>query len=274
MTIKMIALDLDNTLLDSHKRLSQRNERVLRQLHHQGMKIVLCTGRPINAIWPLIKQLGLTDEDDCTINFNGGLVLQNTSRKVLFRQGMGYENIHLVYDYCQRHHYPLNVLDFESVYELTDLGKSGYSNFIHHIQYHYQPFDELPKDKEYSKLIICTHVNVIEQAQQNLPEQIKKVFAVTRSQPYVLEFLPPNVDKAVGLQKLLDHYGFDFANVMSFGDGDNDLGMTKAVAAGQGVAVAMSNGVAAVRNAATEVTKSNDEDGVASFLEHYFATLL
>ena len=52
--IKMIALDLDNTLLNSNKEISQRNEDVLRRLHNHGIKILLCTGRPINAIWHYI----------------------------------------------------------------------------------------------------------------------------------------------------------------------------------------------------------------------------
>ena len=53
--IKMIALDMDNTLLNSQKEISPRNEAVLKRLHEQGIKIVLCTGRPINAIWPYIE---------------------------------------------------------------------------------------------------------------------------------------------------------------------------------------------------------------------------
>lgn len=274
MSIKMIALDLDNTLLNSKKQISPRNEKDLRRLHEQGIKVVLCTGRPINAIWPLIEQLQLTNDDDCTINFNGGLVIENVSRKVLYRQGMGYDNIQLVYDYCKANHYPLNILDFESVYEMTDLADSSYSSFIHHIEYHHMPFTDLPHDKEFSKLILCTDPAKVDQAQANIPDSIKQVFTVTRSQPNVLEFLPPKVDKAVGLQKLLDHYGYDFTNLMSFGDGDNDLGMTKAVADGHGIAVSMANGVDDVRKAATVVTKSNDDDGVAVYLEKYFATLL
>lgn len=49
--IKMIALDLDNTLLNSQKEISERNAKILRHLHQEGVKVVLCTGRPINAIW-------------------------------------------------------------------------------------------------------------------------------------------------------------------------------------------------------------------------------
>ena len=62
--IKMIALDLDNTLLNSDKEISKRNEQVLKQLHEQGIRVVLCTGRPINAIWPYIEQLGLTQDEE------------------------------------------------------------------------------------------------------------------------------------------------------------------------------------------------------------------
>ena len=84
----MVALDLDNTLLNSNKEISQRNEHVLKQLHQEGIKVVLCTGRPINAIWPYIEQLGLTDSDDYTVTFNGGLVINNESREHLFELRM------------------------------------------------------------------------------------------------------------------------------------------------------------------------------------------
>ena len=80
--IKMIALDLDNTLLNSDKEISARNERVLKALHDRGVHVVLCTGRPINAIWPYIEQLGLTRPDDFTITFNGGLVINNVTKEI------------------------------------------------------------------------------------------------------------------------------------------------------------------------------------------------
>ena len=57
--ITTIALDLDNTLLTSEKTISPRNEKVLKQLHTNGIRVVLCTGRPIKAIQPLLNQLGL-----------------------------------------------------------------------------------------------------------------------------------------------------------------------------------------------------------------------
>ena len=96
--IKMIALDMDNTLLNSQKEISPRNEAVLKRLHEQGIKIVLCTGRPINAIWPYIEQLGLTTADDYTITFNGGLVVNNQTRAALSEHGISKDKLQAVFE--------------------------------------------------------------------------------------------------------------------------------------------------------------------------------
>lgn len=74
----------------------------------------------------------------------------------------------------------------------------------------------------------------------------------------------------VGLQALLQHFNLDFSNLMSFGDADNDLEMIQAAAQG----IVMANGLPEVKKVATAITDSNDEDGVASYCEQYFATLL
>jgi HAD superfamily hydrolase (TIGR01484 family) len=91
--IKMIALDMDNTLLNSQKEISPRNEAVLKRLHEQGIKIVLCTGRPINAIWPYIEQLGLTTRLLLMAGWSSiikrGLLCQNMgSQKTSCRQSL------------------------------------------------------------------------------------------------------------------------------------------------------------------------------------------
>lgn len=78
------------------------------------------------------------------------------------------------------------------------------------------------------------------------------------------------MDKAVGLKHLLAHFDSDFSNLMTFGDADNDLGMTKAAADG----VVMANGLPEVKAVADHLTASNDDDGVAVYLETVFATIL
>lgn len=273
--IKLIALDMDNTLLNSDKEISKRNVAVLKKLHQQGVKVVLCTGRPINAIWNYIEQLGLTEPDDYTITFNGGLVINNTTKKPLFRLGMPYDKLKPVYDYAKAGHFPMNVLNFSEVFELTGMDTpSYYSHVIHNIAYHKAAFEDLSHDDLYSKIIMSADPEVLDRAEANVPAEIKKAYHVTRSQPVVLEYLPPKVDKALGLEKLLQHFNMTFANLMTFGDGDNDLGMNKAAVAGNGLGVAMANAIQPMKDAANVHTSSNDDDGVAVYLEKHFATML
>ena len=267
--IKMIALDLDNTLLNNNKEISPRNERVLRKLHQQGIQVVLCTGRPINAIWPYIEQLGLTTPDDYTITFNGGLVINNLTKEHLFEFGMGKEDLAPLLKFVQDEKIPLNVLDFDQVYELNDFPGSIYRTVLKHINFKPIASKDLP-DKTYSKAVMAIPAEKLTPIIKGLPVTVTKHYHAVQSQPMIMEFLPTGVNKAVGLKVLLKHFGEDFGNLMSFCDADNDLEMIEAAAQG----IVMANGLPQVKAAATAVTDSNEDDGVATYCERFFATKL
>ncbi|GAB6092884.1 Cof-type HAD-IIB family hydrolase [Furfurilactobacillus curtus] len=263
--IKMIALDLDGTLLTSDKKISSRNERILKQLHQQGLKIVLCTGRPINAIWHYLEQLELTQPDDYTITFNGALVIQNVGHAELFKQGLPKADLIPLHDYCVAHNYPLDVLDFEQVWPLSDLRPSYYQQMLNaNLTFTHVSFEQLP-DADYSKAVMSFDAPVLDEAVANLTQTMNDHYHVVRSQPKILEFLAKDMDKRVGLNALLAHYGWTFDNLMSFGDAENDLGMLKAA----NIGVVMGNGKPEIKAAGNAVTTSNDADGVAQFLEQF-----
>ena len=267
--IKMVALDLDNTLLNSNKEISARNELVLKKLHAQGIHVVLCTGRPINAIWPLIEQLGLTQPDDYTITFNGGLVINNVTKSHLFELGMSRQDLQPLFDYVCSHQIPLDALDFDRVYELTDQPRSIYQTVLKNIEFKDSTIDELP-DHTFSKAVMAIPAEQLAPIIKGLPQDLLVHYHAVQSQPMIMEFLPKKVNKAVGLKALLDHFGLDFTNLMTFGDADNDLEMIKAASQG----IVMANGLPEVKKVATAITDSNDQDGVASYCEQFFATLL
>lgn len=265
--IKMIALDLDGTLLTTDKKISTRNERVLKNLSAQGIKSVLCTGRPINAIWKYIEQLGLTGVEDFTITFNGALVIQNPQRQILIRQGITKQQLTLLHEFGANNHLPLDVLDFQSVYPLSDLRPSIYQQMLNaKIDFIPTDFAQL-KDEPYSKAVIASQPDVLNRAYKELTPAMFEHYHIVRSQPKILEFLDHDMDKAVGLRALLAHYHWTFDNLMSFGDAENDLGMLQAAQVG----VVMDNGLPAIKEQGTDVTLNNDQDGVAVFLEKYFA---
>lgn len=267
--IKMIALDLDNTLLNSKKEISPRNTRVLKKLHQQGIHVVLCTGRPINAIWPYIEQLGLTGSGEYTVTFNGGLVVNNQSRDVLSKLAFSLSDLQPLFDFVKSKNLPLDVLDFQRVYEIKDQPRSNYRAVVKNIEFVDRTFADLPKI-DYAKAVLVLDPSQLSQEIARLPGNLKRAYHVVRSQPMILEFLPKAVNKAAGLKPLLQHFDLSFDNLMTFGDADNDLEMIKAAGCG----VVMANGLPEVKLVANEITDSNDDDGVATYLEKKFATLL
>ncbi|KPN80563.1 Hydrolase (HAD superfamily) [Apilactobacillus kunkeei] len=264
--IKMIALDLDNTLLNSSKKISDENVSTLQKLHKEGIAVVLCTGRPINAVWPYVKQLGLTEENDYTITFNGGMVIRNHDRHVLNQKGLTLKDFSLIHQYALDHDLPLDILDFEKVYELTDLVKSTYKEVLNSpLEFVLTDFNELD-DKPYSKAIMSEQIATLDNARANFPAEITEHYKIVRSQPKIMEFLPLNMSKAYGLNILLKHLDMDFSNLMAFGDAENDYEMIEAAKVG----VAMGNASDEIKAIATDVTVDHDDDGVAVFLHKYF----
>ncbi|MHA8110557.1 Cof-type HAD-IIB family hydrolase [Lactobacillaceae bacterium Melli_B4] len=264
--IKMIALDLDATLLTSNKTISQLNTTVLKRLHEQGIKIVICTGRPISVIRNYIEQLGLTNACDYTITFNGSLVINNQTKQPLFKRGLRKGDFEPIYQFARQNGYPLNILDFDSIYELTELAPSQYHTIMKaDVQFIPTTFADLDPQIEYSKAIMSTTPAQLDQARRDFKNAGE--YHIVRSQPKILEFIAPHMNKAVGLKALLDHFDLTFENLMVFGDAENDLEMLKAA----GTGVVMQNGQPEVKQIADAITKfDNDHDGVGRFLNDYF----
>lgn len=182
--------------------------------------------------------------------------------------GLQASDLKLVYDFAHENGYPLDVLDFERVYEIMDMPRSVYKGTVKHIEFKDSQFTDLPMgDHPYAKMVMAIPAEKLKKIIPTIPAHLKEHFNVVQSQPHILEFLPKGVDKSVGLKHLLDHFDWDFSNLTTFGDADNDLGMIKA--AGDGVV--MANGLPEVKAVADHLTASNDEDGVAVYLEEKFA---
>ncbi|MEX0379904.1 Cof-type HAD-IIB family hydrolase [Leuconostoc sp. MS02] len=268
MKTKLIALDLDNTLLNPQKNISTRNELILKKLHRKGIKIILTTGRPIKGIVPFIKQLDLLKADDYAINFNGAVVVNNLNKKTLFSQDIVKKDILPIYNLAMTYHFPLDIVSLQQAYSIIELGKSTYENYIGSLMtFSNLSFTNLPDQKYYK--FVC----------QDDPTKLDKIVAllktvddltIVRSRRNLLEFLPKGTNKKIGLEKLMSHFGIEWSEVIAFGDEENDEDMIQAA----GVGVAMGNAVTSVKRSANDVTVSNVDDGVAVFLENYFTNVL
>src|SRR5699024_9824231 len=116
--MKLVAIDLDGTLLNSNKEISQRNQAALRAAKAQGVKVVICTGRPLASIHQYIDILGLNEAGDYSITFNGGLVQKNDTGEVLAQFSLSFAEVAKVFEMTQSLELPLDVVEDGSVYHV------------------------------------------------------------------------------------------------------------------------------------------------------------
>lgn len=265
--IKLICFDLDGTLLTSQKEIAPRTAQVIRELHAAGIHIAIATGRPIAAIGKFIDQLGLTGANDFSLTFNGALVLNNASQEPIFKLATNKAAITPLYEWAMANGYPLDVLDFKQNWQISGIGHSDYASVLRApLLFEITNFASLP-EQPYAKAVMATSKERLDAISTLMPADLQAQYHMVRSQPKILEFLQPTLDKRVGVQALAKHYGLTAENVMVFGDAENDLGMFEYA----GTPVAMLNGSDDVKALAAYTTpRSNDEDGIGKFLERYF----
>ena len=118
-------------------------------------------------------------------------------------------------------------------------------------------------DPNPTKLLMTGRPELMAEAEKELLDLLADRMEVYRSAPYFIELVPKGIDKAQSLLRLLSRLQLTPADLTAFGDGYNDLSMLRLAARG----VAMANAEAEVRAQAAYTTLSNDEDGIAAFLE-------
>ncbi|MGT2846059.1 Cof-type HAD-IIB family hydrolase [Streptococcus massiliensis] len=264
--IKLIALDLDGTLLTHDKKISVRNLAALKAAHARGVKIVLTTGRPLKAMDFFLKEIGIADqENEYTITFNGGLVQRNTG-EVLDKTVFRYSDVHDLYDLAEQLRIPLDAICEGDVYQIQSDQESRYATFNPALNFTSVDFSDLSSQISYNKCVSAFDAEILDRALAQIPEEMKNKYGIFKSRAQILEFCPKEAHKANGLAKLIAHLGIEQSQVMTVGDEANDLTMIEWA----GLGVAMKNAVPAVQEAAKVVTPlTNDEDGVAWAIEKY-----
>lgn len=263
--IRLIALDMDGTLLNSQKELSQRNKEVLSRCAVAGIQIVPATGRAADGVVPEVRALPGVEYG---ITTNGGVVLHMTTGENLKRCTLSNETALRIFDLIK---------DYHIMYDPYIRGRGiTQPRFIDHMdEYGLSPVvqkmvrftrDTVPDIIDYVRA--CGEdVEKINIYMADTGDREALIAAVSRvpgveissSLHNNLEINATGATKGAALLWLADYLGIDRNETMAFGDGENDISMLKAA----GVGVAMGNGLDSVKAVADELTLTNDEDGVA-----------
>ena len=261
--IRMIATDMDGTLLDSTRHILPRTKQALCKAREQGCEVVIATGRPIEGILPYAKELGTLVPGQYAIAFNGAAVYELSTLKTVVQDTISNADIRKLAACASSlglysHAFSMTRgLLTEKNNEWTDIEKN-----YNQIPLTLTDFQACADHEEFFKILFCGPQELIDKAEE-ATRDLRQNFTVVRSMPFFLEFLNKNASKGFALEKLASYLGIPLTEVMAFGDAQNDEHMLEVA----GVGVAMGNSVPLIIDMADKVTASNDEDGIAIVVE-------
>lgn len=238
---KLLALDMDGTLLDNEHSISQENRRWIAKAREAGITVMLATGRNLPSVMPYFQQLEL----------DGPLVTVNGS-DVWLRPG----------ELLQR-----TLLRPEAVPELVRLARHcGVKFWGHAVEGTFRQ-DRWPDQEEaFQWFSFAVHSENKEHLEWIRRESSRiGAFEISNSHPCNLEFNPPGIHKASGVGKVCEMLGISMDEVIAAGDSINDLALIRAA----GLGAAMGNAQEEVKRAADTVAPANTEDGVAVLIQRY-----
>lgn len=263
---KIIALDMDGTLLNDNKVITERTKEALRKAREKGVKVVLASGRPVDGLKKYLNELNLISDEEYVLSFNGSLVQKVKSEEVLYEIGLNGKDLHYLYDVsCNL---GVNIHAFSPTRGLITPKISEYTELearLNNIDVKVCDFSEVSEDEHIVKVMFIDDEKIIDRVIKELPKEVSERFKVVRSAPYFLEEINKNSGKATGLAALAKYLNVDKEEIIAVGDAGNDLDMIEYA----GLGVAMGNAAEEVKKVANYITADNNSDGIAEIIEKF-----
>ena len=268
MEIKLIAIDLDDTLLNDDLKISSRNKEAILKAVEQGIVVIIATGRMFKATLPFAKELNL---DVPLIAYNGGLIKKTLSEEIVYHKPIPSNSLRKIYDLVRDKNWYIQTYidDYLYVKEATEY-TSFYCNLANVsarvvgdkiFDTRRLPTKIMIQDEEYKINDIIAEINGVFQNTGSLSDEV----AVTTSKPTYVEITAQGVNKGNAVSSLAEQFNIEKKNIMAIGDSRNDVSMLRLAR----YSVVVENGCLEAKKAATILTKSNNDSGVAEAIENY-----
>ncbi|EHI70053.1 sugar-phosphatase [Streptococcus ictaluri] len=266
MSIKLVAVDIDGTLLTDDRQITPEVFQAVQKAKSQGIHIVIATGRPIAGVTSLLQDLHLTDEDDYVITFNGGLVQSAANGQEIIKELLTYHDYLEIEFLSRKLGVHMHAITKEGIFTANrDIGKyTVHEATLVNMPIHYRTPEEM-SDKEIIKIMMIDEPEILDQAIANIPQSFFDNYNIVKSTPFYLELMPKTVSKGGAIIHLAEKLGLDMSQTMAIGDAENDRTMLEVVAN----PVVMANGVPELKKIAKYITKSNNDSGVAHAINEW-----
>lgn len=268
---KMVVSDLDGTLLNSKKQLSDKTIQIIKELQKKDIFFVMATGRLDVMTKAYVKQIPNTKY---VVGCDGAMIRDMSSKELIYSNEISSEVCKKTFDICKE--------SGLSYYVFAEEALVGDNPENERLKIHTEFNKNVPEEQQMPIVFVDDLKTYVEnhrvykivashQDKNYLDEVAEVIKAETgadaiRSGARVLGIKQKGVSKADALIHLTESLGIDMKDVVAFGDEVNDIEMLKAV----GYGVAMGNADDGVKACTNHMTRTNDKDGVAVVLEQLF----
>lgn len=268
MAYEIIALDIDGTLTNDDKIITQKTKDALIKIQEMGKKVVIATGRHPKGVIQYAEELKLKKYGGYLLCFNGGMIVKVTEDgfETVYSKEFPNEYIPIVCEVVKNSNITVNTFKKDSIVANQKVNK--YTNVEPGILK--LPFKQVKDFVRYvdfpvNKLLLAGEPEEIDKYEQTIKFYLDGKADVYKSAPFFLEVVPLGVNKGASLAYLLDEMNLKRENLIACGDSYNDITMLGYA----GLGVAMENAEEDVKKIANYIAPSNNDDGICEVIDKF-----
>lgn len=268
MRYQLLVLDIDGTVTNTEKKVLERTREAVIRLQEQGIHVVLASGRPPEGVYPVARTLELERFSSYILAFNGARIIDVGSRRCVFEKTLPRHIPGRLLEDALKNQvgvavYQPGVIVAGTMPDCYMKRESAVSK----MPLRYCPEFMKKPNNPVNECLITGAPDILDVLEPAFSHKYFHEVEVYHSEPFYLEVVPKNVDKAYGLKHLLRLLGITKEEMVCCGDSYNDIRMLQCA----GVGVAMANAEEAVKAVADYTTeRDNDHDGIVEVIEKFF----
>ena len=266
MAYEILVLDIDGTLTTSEKTITKETLEAIRNIQKRGHKVVLASGRPTPGIRPVAEELDMSSYGGYILSFNGARIIDCSTNEIIYQRVVSSSLLPEIYEAALEYNTGLITYDEDKILVANKVD----DYIIKEAKINKLSYEVIPNFLDYvtfdvNKCLMTGDPDHLAEVEKKMKERFEGRLNIFRSEPYFLEVVPMHVDKAESLSKLLDSLHLSKEQMISCGDGYNDITMIQYA----GMGVAMANAQQKVKEVADYITLSNDNNGVAHVINEF-----
>ncbi len=286
---KLVAIDLDGTMLDSFGQVTENTKKVIQKTIEKGTDVIIASGRPIDSIKTIAKEIG---SNKYFIAGNGALIYDIQKDEILYEKYMNKQKVLEIIKICEENSIAYNVYTDKTIlatslkynvlyYHKENLKKQEDKRTHINIVENMYEYIQKMKEERFLKITICDDSKTVFQSIIRKLEKIKDIEILdvshmsrkliqqgTEEVPieyYYTEISSKDVDKWFAIEFLMDKLNLKKEEIIAIGDNVNDKKMIEQA----GLGIAMGQSMPQLREIADYVTDANCEEGVAKALSKF-----